>query len=264
VRVLKYSIVLSLCAACAPQRDSLEIPFDVSFGGRELTCEDSERSLSLTDLRFYVHKPRIVTADGREVPIDLIADGIWQNDTVALLDFENGEGACLNGSQRTNISVRGLVADVAVGALMFEIGVPESLNHADPLVAAAPLNYSEMHWHWASGYRFFRGGVQNSGDGFWMHLGSNRCEGTIGDIKGCRSANRPRIRLDGFQPGKHKVVIDLAILFSSAILEDGMPTNCSSGPEEQACERPFAAFGIDFSTGESATTATPFELELIE
>ncbi len=43
--------------------------------------------------------------------------------------------------------------------LEFKIGVPETLNHIDPLTAVSPLNYTDMHWHWASGYKFFRAGL---------------------------------------------------------------------------------------------------------
>jgi len=260
VRILLSFLVLILVAGCEPKGFLIEIPFKVKFEGMDLACSDTDSTVALSDLRFFVHDVRLVGQEDQEIPVRLVRDGVWQSRNVALLDFEDGEGACMNGSARTHTMISGITSDIDAKGLIFEIGVPESLNHADPLLAEPPLNYTDMHWHWASGYKFFRGGVVTDGDGFWMHLGSSRCQGTIGDIRGCLSANRPTIRLDGFEPGKHAVVLDLATLFAAVALDDGQPTDCSSGPAETDCEAPFAVLGIDFASGDSKITATPFEL----
>lgn len=264
VRILFILLFFLLSSGCEPQKFEVNIPFQVQFNGHDLGCATTGDAVSLTDLRFFIHDLRLIGLNNQQIPVRLIPDGVWQDDTVALLDFEDGEGACMNGSARMNTVLRGLSSDTRAKGLVFEIGVPESLNHADPIRALPPLNYTDMHWHWASGYKFLRGGYATLNDGFWMHLGSSRCQGTIGDIQGCRSANRPTIMLDGFEPGKHAVIIDLAALFSGAIPDDGRPSDCSSGPAEVSCEKPFAALGIDFATGNSVPTNGPFELGLIE
>jgi uncharacterized repeat protein (TIGR04052 family) len=216
------------------------------FGGEPLACDTGD--VSLTDLRFYVHDVRVVTADGDQVPLTLLADSLWQNGTVVLLDFENGEGRCTNGTQPVNRSVRGMAPAGEYVGLMFRIGVPEELNHQNPLVAEAPLNYSFMHWHWSTGYKFLRAGIANDLDGFWMHLGSSRCAGATG----CGSANRPLIELPAHVPGRDIVVLDLLRLIEGVDLADGVPSDCSSGPAEAAaCANPFAALGLDFTTGAS-------------
>ncbi len=69
--------------------------------------DERERATRL-DYRMYVHDMRLLTADGREVPLELIEDGTWQHRGVALLDFEHGSG-CDSGTEPTNASVHGMV-----------------------------------------------------------------------------------------------------------------------------------------------------------
>jgi len=40
--------------------------------------------------------------------------------------------------------------------ISFEVGVPFELNHADPTLAAPPMNLTSMFWNWRAGYRFMR------------------------------------------------------------------------------------------------------------
>lgn len=143
------------------------------------------------------------------------------------------------------------------------IGVPEGLNHADPMLASAPLTYTPMHWHWKSGYKFMRAGIRfPANDGFWMHLGSSRCAGTIGNIQGCKSANRPVIDLPEFVVGESVVVIDLQRLTQGLDLNNTEVSECQSGPAEPECELPFAALGIEFSSGATIAPAHIFHAEI--
>lgn len=245
-----FLIVIAACASCAPERHPVEIRFDVRLDGEPVSCT-SVGDRRLTDLRFYVSDVRLHDASGDWQSVALTADDVWQNDKVALIDLETGEGACLNGTSEVNAVVRGTVQTNSESGLAFRIGVPPSLNHADPLAAGAPLGYTEMHWHWASGYKFMRAGVETDDDGFFLHLGSNRCEGTIGDIKGCRGANRVAVELSDFIAGDNVVVIDVGTLFAGVDLQDGEPGGCMSGPANRVCEAPFDALGIDFLTGEA-------------
>jgi hypothetical protein len=52
--------------------------------------------------------PRLGRARGGRGDRD---DGQWQHDGLVLLDFEDGSGACMTGSPRTNFEVRGSVPD---------------------------------------------------------------------------------------------------------------------------------------------------------
>lgn len=232
----------------------MEIPFELRFADQPLSCASGVDGTTLTDLRFYVHDLRLVTSTGEETAVRLIPDPLWQNDEVALLDFESGEGDCVNGTPATNTVIRGSAPDAEYTGMRFRLGVPEHLNHADPLQAAAPLGYSFMHWHWRTGYKFLRAGVARGDDRFWLHLGSARCV-----VDGCRSANRPSVALGGYATGQ-AVVVDLQKLAQGIDLQDGTPSDCSSGPAENECRHPFGSLGLDFDSGEAVAGASIFRL----
>ena len=117
-----------------------------------------------------------------------------------------------------------------------------------------------MHWHWRSGYKFLRAGIRTEDDGFWIHIGSTGCEGTVGHVTGCRFPNRIQIELPEFAPGESAVEIDLAALVVGTNLEDGKPDDCSSGPAETSCVAAFGALGIDHSTGEQTGSQSVFSV----
>jgi len=105
-----------------------------------------------------------------------------------------------------------------------------------------------MHWHWRGGYKFLRAGLKNDADSFWLHLGSTGCAGTIQNITGCNAPNRVAVRLENFRPGD-VVLLDLAALVDASSLDEGMPTDSSSGPAEKHCAAAFAALGLEHATG---------------
>lgn len=245
--------------ACSPPRSPIEVVFDVRFDGSPLGCSAEQRP-SLTDLRFYVHDLRLSAAQASH-RLALADDGGWQDGEVALIDLEDGSGTCRNGSPATNRSVRAsarLPAHASKYQLEFSIGIPEELNHANPMLAPAPRNLSSMHWHWRSGYKFMRVGIETDNDVSWLHLGSARCSGTISNIEGCAAANRPVVRLSDFDPNTDVVVIDVARLLGPTGLGDGETWSCESGATEAQCALAFAELGLNPSTGERLGPAPAF------
>ena len=262
-RVMRARILIPLLlfAGCTADTVPVEIPFRVQFGDRLIGCEAESPEFTLTDLRFYVSDVRLLDETGTATPLELSVVPQWQSAEVVLLDFENGEGGCANGTAGTHTALRGRIEKAAYTGLSFRIGVPEHLNHGDPLLAEPPLGDTAMHWHWISGYKFLRAGIASDSDGYWLHLGSTRCSGSVTDIEGCRASNRAEARLAGYVPGRDTVIVDLQALVDSVVLDDGVPTDCSSGPTELACARPFAALGIDFESGRSTAPAAIFRVE---
>jgi len=181
-----------------------------------------------------------------EYPLFLTADARWQQDSVALIDLENGEGACVNGTQEMHTELTGTAGINEFDGVRFTIGVPFESNHANPLLAEAPLDDAAMHWHWRSGYKFLRVGVATQSDSFWMHLGSTACEGTVQNITGCRSPNRVTVKLASVSPNTNRINVDLSELFEGVDLDDGIGSNCSSSPAEESCVAPFDALGLPF------------------
>ena len=254
----RHFLLLFIVSACSAPQQTVEIPFEPRFGDHPIYCSSNSADIAMTDLRFYVHDLRLLTTGGSETSVTMLEDPLWQSNKVALLDFEDGTGECVNGTQQTNTVIRGQVPEGEYSGLRFRVGVPEDLNHADPLRAEAPLSYSVMHWHWRTGYKFLRAGIKGDTDSFWLHLGSSRCEGTASNVSGCRASNRPLVDLAAFVPGDDIVEVDLQRLVQEIDLTDGTPTDCSSGPAEAQCQMPFQALGLNFVTGEAEGAASLF------
>ena len=246
-------------AACGETTRTVAIPFAVEYGSVPLGCDEQTSGLALTDLRFYVHDLQLVRDGGGTVPLVLEVDPVWQQENLALVDLENGAGSCLNGTTIIHTIVRGQARVGDYSGLRFTLGVPFDSNHADPLLATPPLDDSAMHWSWRGGYKFLRAGIESPNDGFWIHLGSTGCKGTIRNITGCDNPNRVIVELPGFVPDESVVTLDLEQLLAGTDLTDGVATDCSSGPGEAHCSAAFAAFGIEFATGETNATQRVFE-----
>ena len=243
-----------LLAACAPRLEPVEIPFSVRWGERPIGCDVAVDGMRLSDLRLFVHDFRLLTMQGEQVPVELPDRSPWQGAGVALLDLENGAGPCRNGSATVNGTVYGLVAPADYLGISFRIGVPAEINHGNPLTAPPPLDMSAMHWQWLTGYKFLRAGIAGEEDGFWIHLGSTRCEGTAANPRGCANPNRPQVHLPAFTPGRSVIVLDLAALAAATDLRDGEPGDCSSGPAETTCHEAFRVLGLEFASGEPGGT----------
>lgn len=261
MRLTLLCLLTGLIAACAKPPISVSVPFVAQFDSKSLGCAERNGDPQLTDLRFYVQDVQLITAGGDAVDVNLEPDYKWQQHDLALLDFEDGSGSCLNGTDELNQSLRGAVPAGQYRGLSFTIGVPFERNHADPLQAKAPLGDPAMHWHWRAGYKFMRAGIRTADDGFWLHLGSTGCEGSVRNISACNSENRVRVVLTNFVLGRDAVVVDLAALTRGTDLDDALATDCSSGPAEAACAEPFRALGLDFLTGEIAFEQKLFRLE---
>ncbi len=223
-----------LLTSCGADLNDVDIAVSAQYGEGKLNCDERTSDITLTDLRLFVYDLHLIGIDGSELPVSLVADDQWQTSNTALIDLEDGTGNCLNGTAGTNTLLRARYAGTAGKGLIFRIGVPETLNHANPLLAAPPLSDSAMHWHWTTGYKFMRAGVKTADDGFFLHLGSSRCERTVENGIRCRDSNRPEIRVVDFVPGDG-LVIDLAVLFQGIDLHDGNAGRCMSGLTETEC-----------------------------
>ncbi len=247
-----------LLASCTQWDLPVRIPFQAIWNGHPIDCHSTP---ALTDLRFYVMKPQLLDAEGTARDVRFATEFEWENDAVAFIDLETGDGACQNGTAAVFDHIVGVARAGDYQGLRFTVGVPFRLNHANPLTASPPLDDADMHWHWRSGYKFLRAGIATDGDGFWIHAGSAGCQGTVGHITGCSFPNRIEVFLPDFVPGESAVSVDLAALVNGTDLGDGIASDCSSGPPETSCNAPFAALGIDFSTGDQAGNQRVFALQ---
>jgi uncharacterized repeat protein (TIGR04052 family) len=261
-----------LCtAALSALREPVSISFEARVGDAPFACGSSYADIGATavtaepqDLRFYVSDVRMLRSDGSEEPVEIEARSPWQLPNVALLDFENAEGLCASGNAATNSSVTGRVLPGEYVGIAFRMGVPEALNHSDPVTQAAPLELGAMSWGWLLGYKFLRAemletGVEAGAVGVGLvHLGSTACSGNpqAGSVV-CTNPNRNDVRLTGFDPATNRIVADVATLFAELDLTgDGL---CHSSQE--VCAAPFESLGIDLATGQASAAQTFFRVE---
>ena len=143
------------------------INFEGFVGEDEFVCGESydrvgtsETTITPTDFRLYVSDVSLIDEDGNVVPVELEQDGKWQYQNTALLDFEDGTGACNNGTAETNGTIIGTVPEGNYQSLQFTLGVPKNLNHEDAAIAPSPLNLTSMWWNWQGGYKFLRTDIE--------------------------------------------------------------------------------------------------------
>jgi uncharacterized repeat protein (TIGR04052 family) len=260
---------LALVTACGAPAD-VELRFEGLVGDEPARCGatyagigTSGSTLTLLDFRLFVHDVRLVTADGREVPVELTQDD-FQHDDVALLDFEDGTNGCDAGTPAQRLVVRGTVSDGGpFRGVRFRFGVPADLNHGDASTAPAPLNTTSMFWSWNGGYKFLRADVRlKEGAPRNFHLGSTGCQG--GDaVTSCSHPNRPEISLDSFDPSSGKVIVDYAALVADADLskDGGGAPGCMSGVDDPECAAIFPRLGLSLSTGAPEGNQSAFRVE---
>ncbi|MEQ1539248.1 MAG: MbnP family copper-binding protein [Sphingorhabdus sp.] len=258
--------VASAPALAAPPTQPVEIAFDARVGDQPAKCGQTyagigtaKAGLTFQDFRLYVSAVKLINAKGKEVPVTLTPDDQWQSELVTLLDFENATGNC-NGNSATNMVVRGTVPAGKYRGLVFDIGVPQVVNHEDPTLAAAPLNVTAMTWPWRIGYKFTGidlesnggNGGANAATGFSIHLGSTDCgKGSpmTAPSTPCANANRPHYKLGKFDPVKSTVVLDLAALLAATDITINAPesaSGCMSFPGDGDCPAIFDRLGLAF------------------
>lgn len=88
---------------------------DVACGGSYTGIGSDPVSIQIRDARLYISNVYLLNNQGKSVPLALTADGKWQNDGIALLDFENGSADCSEIGNVTSITksrVRYLLANI--------------------------------------------------------------------------------------------------------------------------------------------------------
>jgi uncharacterized repeat protein (TIGR04052 family) len=153
---------LNLRQAKAAETQDVTIEFQAKVGDQPFSCANSyplgipATPMRLSDFRFYVSDIALIDANGTEVSLTLQQDGQWQFQNVALLDFEDKSGGCVNGTPEMRDRIIGTVPQGNYQGLKLTVGVPFNLNHADATLASSPLNLTSLWWNWQAGYKFVR------------------------------------------------------------------------------------------------------------
>ncbi|MFT7578778.1 MAG: putative repeat protein (TIGR04052 family) [Myxococcota bacterium] len=242
---------------------SVAIQFGAVVGAEVAACGQSysgigtsSSTISPKDLRFYVHGVHLIDASGKQIPVALTVDGKWQDDSVALLDFEDKTGNCDNGTSDVNDQVVGTVPDGDYVGMGFTLGVPAEKNHQDAATAASPLNITGLFWNWTGGYKHARLDIVSTGQatGWNVHLGATACaEDTAVQTVVCENGNRTVVRMDAFDVDSDVVNIDLAAMLENSDVDvNGAPASgCMSGADDPECAAIFGAFGLSIKGSEA-------------
>lgn len=248
--------------AAAANGAPIVLRFDAVVGDQPFSCSQTytdigvtKSSIRLTDVRLYVSRVRLIESDGKETPLALDQDGLWQHQDVALLDFEDATGACANGG--TPDLRREIIGRAPAGqyvGVAFDLGLPFEKNHADATNAPSPLNLSRLFWSWNGGYKFARIDLSSTGQkqGWMFHLGSSNCtpEGPPhAPAQSCEFINRPEIALKTFSSASDTVVLDLKALFAGAnvdVNQEKTARGCMSSQSDPECGPLFGALGLKF------------------
>jgi uncharacterized repeat protein (TIGR04052 family) len=262
-RCLLSLLILSLASATliAAEAETVTIRFQAMVGSEKFACGKSYGDIGTThsritprDFRFYVHNLRLVDESGAAVPIELEQDGKWQLDDVALLDFEDATGSCVNGTPDVNDRIVGHVPAGHYSGLRFTVGVPFNKNHTDLTTQPPPLNLTALNWVWNGGRKFARLDFSSTGQprGYSIHLGSTGCTPNQTKITvptQCSQPNRPQIEITGFDASRDVVIADLAALLKDSNVDGKQPdtpAGCMSGPNDADCAPLFTNFGLPF------------------
>jgi uncharacterized repeat protein (TIGR04052 family) len=246
---------------------AVALTFSAKVGAAAAACGTTYSELGkskaageLADARLFVSGVQLRDGDGTWQDVTLDDAAPWQGLGVALLDFEDGTGACKDsGTPETNGKITGKVAKGTYDAVRFTLGVPFEHNHIDSATAPSPLDAPGMFWVWQGGYKFLRVDWKITGGAIprWnVHVGSTGCasaDKTAPPTAPCNAGNRPQVELEVAGADQASLQIDLAALVAGADLKanvDSSPPGCMSAvSESDDCAPVWSALGMSFSTG---------------
>ena len=256
------------------QTQDVTIRFAAHVNGQPFECGKSYPDIGTTrslmtpsDFRMYVSEVHLINRQGQAVKVELEQDKVWQLENIALLDFENAQGPCRNGTPAMNQTVRGRVPAGQYQGLRFTLGVPFARNHGDPTVAPAPLSSTAMFWNWQGGYKFLKFDAATSGQqavtappaahgggsasGFSVHLGSTSCASASKTTAptACLQPNRVVVDFPAFDVNKHVVVADIGPVLAKANVDINTPgtsPGCMSFLGDADCVAIMPALGLPY------------------
>lgn len=238
--------------------EQISIQFEGVVASEKFACGTAYEGIGLSeeqiipaDFRLYIHDIRLIDELGRQVPLDLVQDGVWQLEDLALLDFEDKTPPCNVGTVQTNTAVHGVVPPGTYNGIRFALGVPFRLNHQDTATARSPLTLTSMFWNWQGGYKFLR--FDEALDVVRVHLGSTGCVALSPTVVShCERPNQGEIYLPQFDPSVDVIAVDLAALFSDSDLsvnDPDTPPGCMSTPTDSDCGPILQNLGVNFDNG---------------
>lgn len=257
-------IAISSCTEPS-QRERVQIRTAAMIGTQVAECARSYsrwgKTFGLADARLYVSRVELLHQESMTWELLELEDNPWQSAGVALLDFENAQGACADfGTASVNAQLVGTLPEGRYIGLRFTLGLPQEDNHIDPATTRGPLAEPGMFWTWQAGYKFVKVDVKVDGSPGAapvrnnIHLGSTGCTSLAPMIPPTGTCTRPnlaRVTLFPFDFRTERVEIALDSLLAPVLTQDdARAPNCMGGPSEPAhCETVMRIFGLEPQSG---------------
>lgn len=258
---------LALVYSCAeePGFERVQIRSSVMIGSELATCgrkySQWGKSFELADARLYLSQIELLRQESMTwEPIEL-DESQWQTRGVALLDFENAQGACADfGTASLNTELLGRVPEGRYLGLRFSVGLPHGQNHIDPGTVRGPLAEPGMFWTWQAGYKFVKVDVKVDAEPGRaplrnnVHLGSTGCSSLapmVAPSTACSRPNLARITLFPFDVKTQQLNLSLDSLLQPALTQGHERSpNCMGDASDPAhCETVVRSLGLDPHSG---------------
>jgi uncharacterized repeat protein (TIGR04052 family) len=240
ILLLSLTSITGFLVACQGQPDTVSIRFAAS--------KLPTPGIEIRDLRFYVHQVELLTDAGQFQGVNLAAIAPWQSERVALIDLASAAG---------NRAVQGVVdrgnqPRARYIGIRFTVGVPFELNHANPLIAAAPLDRTDLFWNWNSGYKFMRVDLGERERDWSFHLGSTGCSSESAlrpPASPCAQPNTMRIEVRGFDPSQQPLYLNVNEL-ANAMHAANFAACTGDYQHNAACAGAYSKTGLDVLSGQ--------------
>lgn len=195
-----------------------------------------------TFLSFYIHAITLIDNDGVQYPF-LPDSPNKAHPDLALIE--------LNAETKRALILRGkMPGNARFVGITFKLGVPQMINHANPLTAKPPLDTSSMFWSWQQGYKFLRIDSENPEKPWALHLGSTNCQSPSPlrpPKEACERPNVPEVTLKKNFDTELHIAVTLT-QFQRHIVEAA--TSCTGNYTlNRSCEALLKELGIDAQTG---------------
>jgi len=216
-KILLLFSLICLLISCSKDahKEMIALQFDLYYQGKLYDCSKSEEyAFKIIDFRFYIFQT--------------------END-IHLVDF-----AFDDKCQATVMVPNFKIQNVEQNNFSLNLGVPNHLNHQNPVKASPPLNLSEMHWQWLSGYKFLRLEYYKAEVLNRFHLGSWGCSGKIPDSVNCEQPNVIALNFKEFVLNQSSIQIHI-----DGLMDIDSDSLCMGDPNVAACRKWLDALQTD-------------------
>jgi uncharacterized repeat protein (TIGR04052 family) len=247
--LLLFSLIIS---GCEKTDHSVEIQFALTYDDAAFSCDDKfvvdGLAWQLSQLQFYISEIEVKDARNNWQSARVNVENSAAASPPAAKNTTSSSVALMGGicgqAQTWRVNLASPIARDAIGGLKFTLGVPQHLNHLNPLTQPSPLNQSDMFWTWQLGYKFVRMELASPNHQWIFHLGSTGCQ-SASPVRPpeapCLFANRPTIVLDNFTEEK-TIALDLSALLKDIKLSQD--NSCQSAQDLALCQQLFERVGI--------------------